>query len=305
MIPQTEQKSLLIDIDRTLSRIRSVIETKRGLLNPDTLNEYDRIKLVDSRETRAAMADQLVTILARRLQESWPILYESLTLIRDFEIYKQPEWLSGRSMEPFGNFESYFVDRMGKPFDLFLEMEATYHFAEQYHPKWKDKPFSEASILTKREKGIQTSELALAVIREAEESNVYKTQEQVAREINKSQQRVSQVEINHNFTSEMSHSDISLVKLQTKSQLAAKNGVSRSTQHKLDTISRHPDLTEAIHGSLQSGMSVSRAYDVAREREGKPRNHIAPILRQFDKLSEPDKILTAESILQRLGWKRG
>jgi hypothetical protein len=121
------------DVDKALSRIASLVATKRGLLDPGAREICDRIKMIDSRETRALMADQLVTALSIRFQESLPILYEALTLIRDFEVYKQPEWLSGRTLDPFPDFESYFRSRVGPALDLIMEMEDAHHLAEQYH----------------------------------------------------------------------------------------------------------------------------------------------------------------------------
>lgn len=303
------QSALSFDDDKILEDIKKDIQNKRSLIDKEALKKYDNMKIISRGDLRARMADMLVNRLSARLSETWPRLYECLSLIKKYEIYKQPDWLSDGDTKPFETFKDYFQSRVGHPFEAFVELEETYKFAQEYNDKWFDKPFEEAAALTRAEKAAQTAMAVSTSIAEARKAGVEKTQAEIAERVAEltgveiTQQAVSKI-IKCNPTTEMFTANTSVVR-PTKGQEAKANGRGRTHQHYLDTISKHPDLRSAIDPQAPDHISISKAYALAREREGKPIDNVTPLQRKFSGLTQAEQERFCAWAMQQLGWETG
>jgi hypothetical protein len=51
---------------------------------------------------------------------------DCLSIARDYEVYKHPDWLPGPDPVPFPDFRSYIEARVGKAFTQLAELEKTF-----------------------------------------------------------------------------------------------------------------------------------------------------------------------------------
>jgi hypothetical protein len=126
---QTQERTdnpLPAETDSTLSQLKRSMEIKRGLLDDAALREYDKVKKIDRTDYRALLVDRIVRTLSARLLESIPIMDDCLSIARDYEVYKHPDWLPGPDPVPFPDFRSYIEARVGKAFTQLAELEKTF-----------------------------------------------------------------------------------------------------------------------------------------------------------------------------------
>lgn len=110
----------------------------------DYLEEYHRL---NTPEARAAFALHWVDIAAKRLDHTWPTLYELLALIRDQELFRK---------QGFERFEAYLKDRLGLTWETFVELERVHHFAHTCAPELKLRRYADARAVV---------ELAIAAVK--------------------------------------------------------------------------------------------------------------------------------------------
>jgi hypothetical protein len=107
--------------------------TPYTLLRPDVTEVLETFGRLKTDEARAAFADKWISLLARRLDDSWPALYELLRIVRDRGLYRDAGAL-GRG-KSYGSFADYFADTLGEPFDTWAELEQTHHFVRDIKPE--------------------------------------------------------------------------------------------------------------------------------------------------------------------------
>jgi hypothetical protein len=104
-----------------------------GLLARPVEQALTDFRSMRSDEARAAFADKWISLIAARLEETWPALYELLRIVKERELYKLEASLEGQAT--YSDFASYFEGRTGKPFVVWCELEATYTFVAAYRPE--------------------------------------------------------------------------------------------------------------------------------------------------------------------------
>lgn len=282
----SRQKSLSFEDNDILEQIKKSIENKRGLLDEDTLREYDDMKLIPSAEVRAGMADRLVNSLSSRMSSSWPILYQCLSLIRDYEIYKQPEFLAGALRKPFNTFEEYFRARLGQPYDLFVELEETYKFAQKHNKKWFNKEYQTVVDISRDQMIAQHIKEVKRKAAEAESEGKKINKSKIAKDVGVERHTVKKyLELTGNEGGTVPPS----LPRKTQKQRAQELGVTPKHLRMLDKIAEHPDLQERTWTNADKKLSIVRAYSIARRREGKIIDPIKPLQKEFEKLDEADQ----------------
>jgi hypothetical protein len=188
----------------------------RCLMSPDVrdvLDAYDRLK---TDEARAAFADKYLSLLSRRLDDTWPVIYELLALVRDRELFKGAGDL-GRG-KTFASFDAYFVDTIGKPFETWVELEKTYQFVSECQPALVQKTFAEARTALQERMRDAAGNTTGSVLPRAVGVNQHTSPESLA-------------QIEHTG----------------QEARAERNGISRTQQQKLDALARRaPELLERV-----------------------------------------------------------
>lgn len=114
-----------------------------GIVSPNysrVISEYHSLR---TDEARAAFADKWLSLAASRLDDSWPVIYKLLALVRDRELYRL-SWAMQEDGRTYESFEDYFRQRIGQAFERWLEMEQTYRFCEACKPELFERPYGEA-----------------------------------------------------------------------------------------------------------------------------------------------------------------
>jgi hypothetical protein len=93
------------------------------------LEEFHRFASADA---RAAFAGRWLQTLASRLENTWPVMYELLAIIRDRDLYRSEHFLE--SGQVFASFEDYFVREIGQPFEVWAKLEKAYQFVSRNRP---------------------------------------------------------------------------------------------------------------------------------------------------------------------------
>lgn len=119
----------------------------RALMDVRWREAMDDFRRLDSDEARAAFADKWVRLVSSRLDETWPLFYELLRIIRDRKLYEHPSFMTDR--KPRASFEEYWGHVVQKPFSTWEELEKTHHFVETYRQDLIDGPLSEAEAVRK------------------------------------------------------------------------------------------------------------------------------------------------------------
>lgn len=114
----------------------------RTALRPEVTDVLDDFKRLTTDEAKARFADHFLTRTAHVMDEIWPTFYELLKRVEDGELYRNPECLG--TDRAFDSFREYFECRVGRPFEVWAEMESTYHYAEKYAPDLLKKAFAVA-----------------------------------------------------------------------------------------------------------------------------------------------------------------
>jgi len=117
--------------------------TSAGLLHPEVAHVLDDFYRFNTVEARSAFAGSWLSILAKRLDRTWPCVYELLELVRAQELYRRDDFLYSKQTYP--TFEAFFTDVLGQPFTTWADLEATYHFVEKVKPVLFGATFSEAN----------------------------------------------------------------------------------------------------------------------------------------------------------------
>ena len=89
---------------------------------------------LNTREARVGFAERWLAVAAGHFEETWPIVYEMLDLVKTEGLYQ------GK----FENFQAYFEKRVKKPFAIWAELEQTYHFVRDCAPELIEKAWPEA-----------------------------------------------------------------------------------------------------------------------------------------------------------------
>jgi hypothetical protein len=104
-----------------------------GILDPEVSAVVDDFHRFTRPESRAAFAGTWLKIVAWRMDRTWPVIYELLSLVKEQEIYKDKETL--RIGLCFETFQEFFENVIGKPFSTWAELEETYHFVKDNQPE--------------------------------------------------------------------------------------------------------------------------------------------------------------------------
>jgi hypothetical protein len=107
----------------------------------DILQDFARLPT----DAQAAFAHTWVTRTAARLEETWPMFYRLLKIVKDEEIYKRAVIIGDqRSTKAYSSFAEYFEAVVKQPFQAWHELEETYHFVASYAPDLLQRSYSEA-----------------------------------------------------------------------------------------------------------------------------------------------------------------
>lgn len=250
-----------------------------GLLNSDIDEVIFDFHRLNTLEARKAFAHKWIQVVSKRMDSTWPVLYELLRIVKNNKLF-EVEKGTGRKRK-YNSFQEYFEDQVKAPFSTWFELEETYQividaapdlFAQTYEvvrskiPELKArvvKAAKEASPDTSvgRPRDDTTVFEVQSAIEHLQAANEKVTQQRVADMVGVSQQRVSAVttklpnSVNLVVTAE---TDVGL----TQSARAKLNGVSRDTQRKLDYLARHRgDLLDLVKAGE---MSANGAYKEAR-----------------------------------------
>ena len=105
----------------------------------DTRSEFERL---NTESARAAFADKWLSLNARALEVTWPMVYELLRVVRDRELYLKPA--IDRKVT-YDSFEAYFEATFGRGFQTWIDLEHTYAFAKDYAPQLFDTGYTDAT----------------------------------------------------------------------------------------------------------------------------------------------------------------
>lgn len=120
---------------------------RASIMSPGVIHsDVDRVRLEYARlntdEAKGAFADKLIRSMASRLNDTWPILYHLLAIIRDRKVFEMPELVEGGRACP--DFKTYFEEVVGRPFDTWGEMEQVHHFVSEFKPELLRGSYEEA-----------------------------------------------------------------------------------------------------------------------------------------------------------------
>lgn len=119
-----------------------------GLLDPAMRDVLWDFKQLNTDEARAAFADKWLRLTSARLTEAWPMVYELLRCMRDHQWYTRQELLD--KPQHFETFAAYFETILGKPFAVWGELEATYHFVAAHAPCLFHAPLPDAEAARRK-----------------------------------------------------------------------------------------------------------------------------------------------------------
>jgi hypothetical protein len=120
----------------------------KGILDPRLSEVMREFQSFESEDAKAAFAHRWVTLAADRLNETWPVFYQLLALIKKRELYRNPDWIFApgeKNRRAYSSFEEYFEERLRQPFARWAELEATYHFVTALCPELLEVPLEDAN----------------------------------------------------------------------------------------------------------------------------------------------------------------
>lgn len=129
-------------------RLAAAATLSRTVLRPEVRRVIEDYERLDSEEARARYADHFLGRTAGVMDEIWPTFYELLKRVEDEHLYEKPGYLSGDKV--FGSFKDYFEYRVGHPYETFLELEGTYHYAVDYKRDLLKKAFNVARSVAEK-----------------------------------------------------------------------------------------------------------------------------------------------------------
>ncbi len=179
----------------------------------------------ENEDARAAFANSALVTLSKRLNQTWPVVYELLRIVRDRELYRNAEWIGSPSEKPrsYASFEEYLQDRLSLSWHTFAELETTYHYAETCEPRLRVLGYEEAVAAAAKARTIQAAD--------AEDTGIVRPEGRPNK----------------------------LAKFASLSQMerAERNGISHYSQKKLDRLAR--DFPEQHERVRRGEVSVHRA----------------------------------------------
>lgn len=101
-------------------------------MHPEARDMLAQIRRLGSDEAKAVFADHWIRNVADRLDDTWPALYELLRIVRDKELYRDPNW--NEAKVSYASFAAYFTDVVGQPFATWMQLEAAHHFVTESAP---------------------------------------------------------------------------------------------------------------------------------------------------------------------------
>ncbi|MGB7443473.1 MAG: hypothetical protein WA919_20610 [Coleofasciculaceae cyanobacterium] len=88
---------------------------------------FERFYTLNTDEARAAFADKWVNLSAQSIDTALVICYQLLSLIKEQEMYKLPQWMEEN--KTYDSFQDYFEDRCRPHFQQWSELELTHQLA--------------------------------------------------------------------------------------------------------------------------------------------------------------------------------
>lgn len=126
--------------DAAKGRQAAAAALSKTVLRPDVGRVLETYRRLDSDEAKARYADHFLHRTAGVMEEIWPTFYELLKRVEDSELYRQEGYVADGQV--FGTFKDYFEARVGRPYDTWFDLEATYRYATKFKPELLKKAFS-------------------------------------------------------------------------------------------------------------------------------------------------------------------
>jgi hypothetical protein len=178
-----------------------------------------------SAEARAAFADGWIRIASDEMDETWVLLYELLRIVRDQQLYANPEYMADD--RPRASFQEYWEEVVQKPFATWLGLEETYHFVRDHAPELMEKTLPKA-----------TREL---------QARARERSRQAAQETTGGVLPRGNPTGNNQHDARDEETGNLPVSSESQPARAARNGIGERTQRKLDRLARdHPELHERV-----------------------------------------------------------